>query len=60
MRNKLSVYAKSSPQFQLEHMGHLLPRPPPKTKDPRITTFTPDEWQCKLLDVVDNRCGLVD
>jgi len=55
MRNKLSVYAKSSPQFQLEHMGHLLPRPPPKVKDARITTFTPDEWQCKLLDVVDNR-----
>ena len=55
LRNKLSVYAKSSPQFQLEHMGHLLPRPPPKVKDPRITTFTPDEWQCQLLDVVDNR-----
>jgi len=55
MRNKLSVYAKSSPQFQLEHMGHLLPRPPPKVKDPRITTFTPDEWQRELLDVVDNR-----
>jgi superfamily II RNA helicase len=54
-RSKLSVYSKSSPHFQLQHLGHLLPRPPPKIKDPRITTFTPDEWQRELLDAVDNR-----
>lgn len=54
-RSKLSVHCKSSPQFQLQHMGHLLPRPPPKNKDPRMTSFTPDEWQCLLLDAVDER-----
>jgi hypothetical protein len=54
-RNKLSIPSKSLAHFQLEHMGYLLPRPPPKVKDPRITTFTPDEWQRTLLDVVDSR-----
>lgn len=59
-RNKLSVHSKSSAHFQLEHMGHLLPRPPPKVKDPRITSFTPDDWQRSLLDAVDARdCALV-
>ena len=55
VRNKLSVGSKSLAHFQLEHMGYLLPRPAPKVKDPRITTFTPDEWQRALLDVVDSR-----
>jgi ATP-dependent RNA helicase DDX60 len=54
-RNKLSVGSKSIAHFQLEHMGYLLPRPVPKTKDSRITSFTPDEWQRTLLDVVDSR-----
>ena len=54
-RNKLSVGSRSMAHFQLEHMGYLLPRPAPKVKDPRITSFTPDEWQRTLLDVVDSR-----
>ena len=39
-------------RFQLEHCGHLLPRDP-GTKDYRTSSFDPDPWQQKVLDVID-------
>jgi len=42
-------------RFQLSHMGELLPRPAPKTRDTRVSTFIPDQWQVELLDVADGR-----
>ena len=41
----------SSPTFMLEFMGHLLSREL-GTRDER-TSFVPDDWQRKLLDIVD-------
>lgn len=55
----LSVDCKSVPDFQLKHMGHLLPRPRPSRKDDRTRGFTPDDWQSECLDAVDRRHSAV-
>ncbi|KAJ7386930.1 putative ATP-dependent RNA helicase ddx60 [Desmophyllum pertusum] len=52
MGGKLSVH-QTSARFQLEHMGHLLKRDEPSSRDPRIEDFNPDMWQRELLDAVD-------
>ena len=39
-------------RFQLEFMSHLLERPAPGEPDGRVS-FTPDAWQKRLLDVID-------
>jgi len=39
--------------FQLDTAGHLLVRDHKSVKDPRVN-FYPDDWQVKLLDVVDS------
>jgi hypothetical protein len=41
-------------RFQLREMGHLLVRPPSGLpKDGRVGGFDPDDWQRKVLDIVD-------
>eukprot|EP01128_Nolandella_sp_AFSM9_P007051 TRINITY_DN3766_c0_g1_i2.p1 TRINITY_DN3766_c0_g1~~TRINITY_DN3766_c0_g1_i2.p1 ORF type:complete len:1338 (-),score=435.58 TRINITY_DN3766_c0_g1_i2:267-3875(-) len=43
----------SAIEFQLEFLGHYLHRDRGSTKDLRVH-FSPDAWQVKLLDIVDN------
>ena len=51
-----SSYAR----FQLEHCGPYMIRGMGSRPDPRVSGFYPDEWQVKLLDIVDRRySGLV-
>jgi hypothetical protein len=38
----------SDVRFQLRHCGHLLRRDQPATRDPRVESFNPDEWQRKV------------
>jgi hypothetical protein len=41
-------------RFQLREMGHLLVRPASTLpKDRRVGGFSPDDWQRKVLDIVD-------
>ena len=40
-----SLPGLSSARFQLEFMGHLLPRDERKDPDPRVNNFIPDTWQ---------------
>merc|ERR1712228_129370 len=46
-----SSYAR----FQMEHCGPYMIRGVGSRPDPRVNGFYPDEWQVKLLDVVDMR-----
>jgi hypothetical protein len=39
--------------FQLDHLIHKFQTNP--VSDPRVNNFNPDEWQKKLLDIVDTR-----
>ena len=40
-------------EFQLNHMGSLMERKQMSTKDPRISSFNPDQWQRDMFDAVD-------
>ena len=47
-------------EFQLLHMGHLMPRNVRSDRDPRVEGFIPDTWQRKLLDTIDrNQSALI-
>eukprot|EP01083_Nonionella_stella_P268705 908624_1 len=47
-------------RFQMEHCGAYMIRGVGSRPDPRVTGFYPDEWQVKLLDIVDKRySGLI-
>lgn len=43
----------SAQRFQMMHMGHLMTGRVVSVDDPRVG-FKPDDWQVKLLDVVDD------
>ena len=45
-------------RFQLQYMGHLLPRPKGIGSDNRVP-FPPDPWQKDLLDIVDGNGSAV-
>ncbi|ETO13004.1 DEAD/DEAH box helicase, partial [Reticulomyxa filosa] len=42
-------------RFQMEHCGPFMIRGVGSRPDPRVTGFYPDQWQVKLLDIVDRR-----
>lgn len=46
-------------EFQLSFCGDILERDVPATKDPRVQSFTPDKWQCDVLDAIDARASCV-
>jgi hypothetical protein len=43
----------SNVRFQLKHTGPIMIRNVESAPDPRVTSFYPDKWQRRLLDVVD-------
>eukprot|EP00922_Rhytidocystis_sp_ex-Travisia-forbesii_P062125 GHVS01091981.1.p1 GENE.GHVS01091981.1~~GHVS01091981.1.p1 ORF type:complete len:1980 (+),score=359.93 GHVS01091981.1:89-6028(+) len=48
----IQVSPNEEMEFQLKHMGPYMKRSVGAAKDPRVL-FVPDDWQKKLLDIVD-------